>query len=87
MRRAAGERPDVQRLRVLPVDPVADDPPLPHSANWRTASGPGSPRCAAFCLDGTDRESHEARAFLIRRCIAWRNRHAQNRRQREVVKL
>jgi len=33
-----------------------------------------------------DHESHEAQAFLIRRYIAWRNRHAQNRTPREVVK-
>ena len=38
-----------------------------------------------FCLDGTDHESH-AQAFLIRRYIAWRNRHAQDRMLREVVK-
>jgi len=39
-----------------------------------------------FCLAGTDHESHEAQAFLIRRYIAWRNRHAQDRMLREVVK-
>jgi hypothetical protein len=39
-----------------------------------------------FCLDGTDHESHEAQACLIRRHIAWRNRHAQDRMLREVVK-
>jgi len=39
-----------------------------------------------FCLDGTDHESREAQAFLIRRYIAWRNRHAQDRVLREVVK-
>jgi len=38
-----------------------------------------------FCLDGTDHESH-AQAFLIRRSIARRNRHAQDRMLREVVK-
>lgn len=37
------------------------------------------------CLGGTDHESHEARVFLIRRCITWRNRHAQDR-LRAVVK-
>jgi hypothetical protein len=38
-----------------------------------------------FCLDGTDHESHEAQAFSIRRYIAWRNQHAQDRMLREVV--
>jgi hypothetical protein len=39
-----------------------------------------------FCLDDTEHESHEPQAFLIRRYIAWRNRHAQDRMLREVVK-
>jgi len=34
-----------------------------------------------FGLDGTD---HEAQACLIRRNIAWRGRHAQNRMLRRM---
>jgi hypothetical protein len=47
-----------------------------------------NPRSALryFCLDGTDHQSHEAQAFLIRRYIAWRNRNAQNKAVRELVK-
>ncbi len=35
---------------------------------------------------GTDHESHEAQAFLIRRYIAWRNRNAHDETLRELVK-
>ena len=37
-------------------------------------------------LDGTDQETHEVEAFLIRRYIAWRNRHAQDQALRELLK-
>jgi ribonuclease D len=33
-----------------------------------------------------DQQTDRAQAFLIRRYIAWRNRHAQDRVLREVVK-
>jgi transposase len=39
-----------------------------------------------FTLDGTDHESHEIQARMIRRYIAWRNRHADDRALREIVK-
>jgi hypothetical protein len=42
-------------------------------------------RCADFSLDSTDHESHPAQAFLIRRSIAWHDRHAQDPMLREVV--
>jgi transposase len=39
-----------------------------------------------FALDGTDHPSHAEQALMIRRYIAWRNRHAAtHRRLREVV--
>ena len=39
-----------------------------------------------FALDGTDHNSHAEQASMIRRYIAWRNRHAAtHRRLREVV--
>ena len=37
-----------------------------------------------FALDGTDHPSHVAQASMIRRYIAWRNRHAGDRRLRQV---
>ena len=39
-----------------------------------------------FALDGTDHETHEAQARMIRRYIAWRNRNAQDKALREFVK-
>jgi transposase len=38
-----------------------------------------------FTLDGTDHASHEEQGSIIRRYIAWRNRHADNLRLRETV--
>jgi transposase len=57
----------------------------PHYASWLNCIA-AQFTALRNCLDGTDHESHEAQAFLIRRYIAWRNRHAQDRMLREVVK-
>ncbi len=38
-----------------------------------------------FTLDGTDHDSHHAQARMIRRYIAWRNRHADDANLRELV--
>jgi transposase len=38
-----------------------------------------------FTLDGTDHLDHKEQGSMIRRYIIWRNRHAQDRRLREVV--
>ncbi|MGZ6791267.1 MAG: hypothetical protein ACXVGQ_15275 [Mycobacteriaceae bacterium] len=38
-----------------------------------------------FALDGTDHPTHKEQARMIRRYIAWRNRHAGDRRLRLVV--
>ncbi len=38
-----------------------------------------------FALDGTDHPSHAEQASMIRRYIAWRNRHAHDKRLRQVV--
>lgn len=39
-----------------------------------------------FTLDGTDHPDHATQARMIRRYIAWRNRHAANRRLADIVK-
>jgi hypothetical protein len=39
-----------------------------------------------FALDGTDHESHREQGSMIRRYIAWRNRHITDPRLRKVVK-
>ncbi len=38
-----------------------------------------------FALDGTDHNSHAEQASMIRRYIAWRNRHAHDKLLRQVV--
>jgi transposase len=58
----------------------------PHYASWLNRIEAQFTALRYFCLDGTDHESHEAQAFLIRRYIAWRNRHAQDKVLRELVK-
>ena len=58
----------------------------PHYASWLNRIEAQFTALRYFCLDGTDHESHEAQAFLIRRYIAWRNRNAQDKALRELVK-
>jgi transposase len=58
----------------------------PHYASWLNRIEAQFTALRYFCLDGTDHESHEAQAFLIRRYIAWRNRHAQNKALQKLVK-
>ncbi len=38
-----------------------------------------------FTLDGTDHNSHEEQASMIRRYIRWRNRHAHDQKLAEVI--
>ena len=38
-----------------------------------------------FALDGTDHGSHREQGSMIRRYIIWRNKHAEDRRLREIV--
>jgi transposase len=39
-----------------------------------------------FALDGTDHETHCEQASMIRRYIAWRNRHATDPKLRKVIR-
>jgi transposase len=39
-----------------------------------------------FALDGTDHPNHHEQASMIRRYIAWRNRHTTDPRLRKVIK-
>ena len=58
----------------------------PHYASWLNRIEAQFTALRYFCLDGTDHESHDAQAFLIRRYIAWRNRHAHDKNLRALVK-
>jgi hypothetical protein len=86
--RAVGERLEVQRLRVLAVGPVGGRGAAATHSLRQLAQPHRGPVHALrhFSLDGTDHESHVAQAFLIRRSIAWHNRHARDRMLREVIK-
>jgi hypothetical protein len=39
-----------------------------------------------FALDATDHASHAEQASMIRRYIAWRNRHTTDPRLRKVIR-
>ncbi len=39
-----------------------------------------------FALDGTDHQSHHEQASMIRRYIAWRNRHVTDPKLRKVIR-
>ncbi len=58
----------------------------PHYASWLNRIEAQFTALRYFCLDGTDHESHEAQGFIIRRYIAWRNRHTKDQELRELVK-
>ncbi|SCE53336.1 hypothetical protein GA0115261_1068038 [Streptomyces sp. OspMP-M43] len=57
----------------------------PTNSSWLN---PIEAQCTAlryFTLDGTEHADHRERGSMIRRCIIWRNRHADDRRLRAVV--
>jgi transposase len=65
---------------------TSSSPTSPSTAAGSTASRRRSPRCATSPLDGTDHPAHAEQASMIRRHIAWRNRHAATHpRLREIV--
>ena len=39
-----------------------------------------------FALNGTDHDSHREQASMIRRYIAWRNRHVTDPKLRKVIR-
>jgi len=58
----------------------------PHYASWLNRIEAQFTALRYFCLDGTDHESHFEQARMIRRYIAWRNRHAHDAQLREIVR-
>ncbi|MEV0751517.1 hypothetical protein [Streptosporangium sp. NPDC050280] len=48
--------------------------------------GAGPVRSREFTLNGTDNDSHREQGSMIRRYIAWRNRHTNDERLRRIVK-
>jgi transposase len=59
---------------------------VPFYASWLNRIEAQFQALSYFTLDGTDHPSHAAQARMIRRYIAWRNRHANDHRLRELVK-
>src|ERR671910_59711 len=59
---------------------------VPFYASWLNRIEAQFTALRYFALDGTDHESHHAQARMIRRYIAWRNRHAHDKALRELVK-
>jgi transposase len=57
----------------------------PTNASWLNRIEAQFEALRYFTLDGTDHASHAEQASMIRRCIAWRNRNAHDRRFREIV--
>lgn len=58
---------------------------VPFYASWLNRIEAQFTALRYFALDGTDHPSHAAQASMIRRYIAWRNRHALDEKLREVV--
>ena len=58
---------------------------VPFCGSWRNRIEAQFTALRYFALDGTDHHSHAEQASVIRRYIAWRNRHAHDKRLRQVV--
>jgi transposase len=59
---------------------------VPFYASWLNRIEAQFTALRYFALDGTDHESHQVQARMIRRYIAWRNRNAHDKALRELVK-
>jgi transposase len=59
---------------------------VPFYASWLNRIEAQFQALRYFALDGTDHASHEEQARMIRRYIAWRNRHARDTKLQEVIK-
>jgi transposase len=59
---------------------------VPTNASWMNRIEAQFQALRYFTLDGTDHGSHEEQNSMIRRYIIWRNRNAQDKTLRELVK-
>ena len=57
----------------------------PHYSSWLNRIEPQFTALRRFALDNTDPPPHRAQASLIRRHIAWRNHHADDRYLAQIV--
>jgi hypothetical protein len=58
---------------------------VPANASWLNRIEAQFTVLRYFVVDGTDHASHTEQACMIRRSIAWRNRHARNRRLGQIL--
>jgi hypothetical protein len=58
----------------------------PFYGSWLNRIEPQFTALRYFALDGTDHPSHREQASMIRRYIAWRNRHITDPKLRKVIK-
>lgn len=59
---------------------------VPFYGSWLNRIEPQFTALRYFALDGTDHPSHLAQASMIRRYIAWRNRHITDPKLRKVIR-
>ena len=57
----------------------------PTNASWLNRIEAQFTALRYFALDGTDHASHREQGSMIRRDIAWRNRHARDTRLGEII--
>jgi hypothetical protein len=58
----------------------------PFYGSWLNRIEPQFTALRCFALAGTDHDSHREQASMIRRYIAWRNRHATDPKLRKVLR-
>ena len=58
----------------------------PFYGSWLNRIEPQFTALRYFALDGTDHPSHREQASMIRRYIAWRNRHVTDPKLRKVIR-
>jgi len=59
---------------------------VPTNASWLNRIEAQFQALRYFALDGTDHQSHEEQNNMIRRYIAWRNRHAKDKALQELTR-
>lgn len=59
---------------------------MPTNASWLNRIEAQFAALGYFALDGTDHQSHEEQNSMIRRNIAWRNRHAKDEALQELTR-
>jgi transposase len=59
---------------------------VPFYGSWLNRIEPQFTALRYFALDGTDHQSHREQGSMIRRYIAWRNRHTTDPQLRKVIK-